>query len=81
MATLDDLTRNSKVVVYNANTKLESASVSNNTQGVKLEDATFIKIVDTQPSGDRKGTIKFNTDDGKLYIAKDFNDYETFTKD
>lgn len=81
MATLDDLSRNSKVVVYNANTKLESASVSNNTQGVKLENATFIKMTTDTPANDKQGTIAFNETDGKLYIATDFNTYVTFTKD
>jgi len=81
MATLDDVSRNSKVVVYNPDTKLESASVSNNTQGVKLENATFIKMVTGVPSGDKQGTVVYSTDQNKLYIATAFDTYVTFTKD
>lgn len=81
MATLDDVSRNSKVVVYNADTKLESASVSNNTQGVKLENATFIKMVTGQPSGDKQGTVVYSTDENKLFIATALNTYVSFTKD
>jgi len=81
MATLDDVSRNSKVVVYNPDTKLESASVSNNTQGVKLENATFIKVVTGVPSGDKQGTIVYSSDQNKLYIAEALNTYVSFTKD
>lgn len=66
------LSKDSKVVVFDSDTKLDDANVNNIKQGTKLEDLSFVRVVAGLPTEStvKKGQIFVDTaDSNKISIA------------
>ena len=66
------LSKDSKVIVFDSDAKLDDANVNNIKQGTKLEDLSYVRVVSALPTEStvKKGQIFINTgDSNKISIA------------
>lgn len=74
------LSKDSKVIVFDSDAKLDDANVNNIKQGTKLEDLSYVRVVSALPTEStvKKGQIFINTgDSNKISIAIADGDYVT----